>query len=269
MPRDSTTKTARSGSRSTVVAVERALEVFQAVIAEPQGAGISELAERLPISTTQIHRIMSTLADFGFVYKDAETQRYRVTTKLLGMAFAHVRTLGVYGAVLPILRKLAQETQQLAELSWVENERSFVVARAESPLTVKVVNRLGNEDDLHATATGKAWIANIPEEEASRLLRARGMAALTQRTITDLPALQRELALVRERGYAVADREWSDYVVAIAVPVFGGEPRRALGAVAVAAPAMFPIHEDHRVIELAKAAADEISRVWPFISLET
>jgi DNA-binding IclR family transcriptional regulator len=118
---------------------------------------------------------------------------------------------------------------------------------------------------LHATANGKAWLATLPDVEVRRLLRARGMAALTARTIVDATALLRDLALVRRRGWALADEEAEPGVAAVAVAV-GGDARggRALGTLSVAGPVvrMPPARRRELAAALARAAAD-LRDCWP------
>jgi IclR family acetate operon transcriptional repressor len=132
------------------------------------------------------------------------------------------------------------------------------------------VNYLGQEEGIHAhaTAVGKSWLAYLPEDEALRILVSHGLPRYTERTITSLTAMQAELRQVREQGYAINDCEFDDDLVAIGAPVFlNGRRKQVIGAVAVSAPRTRPIHLDPRAIELTKAAAEEISHVWPFANL--
>ena len=252
-----------------VTAVERAMLIIELLSRSPHGATVTDLSRALGTNKGVVHRILASLGTNGYVSKDDRTQHYRLTSKLLGLAFRHVRSMEMYDLIQPILRRLAQESGELAELNWVQHGRLVLVAKAESPRRVKVVDYFGEELILHATAGGKAWLPNLPEEEALRILLERGTPKLGEHTITDLTELQREFRKIREQGYAVNDQESADEVVAVAAPVWVNSPKRqVVGAVSVVSPAYRAVHRNPRIIELTIAAANEIGDVWPFVGLE-
>jgi DNA-binding IclR family transcriptional regulator len=256
-------------SPASVIAVERALRVLEAVAEARDGAGVTELAEQLSISAPQIYRILATLTAFGYVYKDELSQRYRLSTRLLDLGFRSLQLVGFYDVVMPVLRRAAAKAQCLVDLSWVENGRMVVVARADSPKTVKVSSPLGDEEIYHATASGKVWLAHMPEAEAVRILKERGTPKIAQNTMTDLDEILAHFETIRRQGYAIADREWDDHVVAVSAPIReSGRSNVVIGAVGITAPEFDPIHRDPAMIELAKATANEIGRIWPLVTLQ-
>jgi IclR family acetate operon transcriptional repressor len=235
----------------------------------PHGLTVTDLSTELGINKGLVHRILTSLVGTGYVYKDDLTQHYRLSTKLLGMAFRHVRSVEIYDLVLPILRRLSDDSQELAELNWLQNGRLVLVAKAESPRRVKVVDYFGEELVLHATAGGKVWLANLPEDEALRILVQHGTPKLGDHTKTDLSELLSDFRTIREQGYAVNDQESADEVVAIAAPVWlNGPKRQVVGAVSVVSPAYREIHKNPEIVALTVAAANEIANIWPFVGLE-
>lgn len=252
-----------------ISAVERAMTIIELLSASPHGLQVTDLSRRLRINKALAFKILASLVAARYVYKDEQRQTYRVTTKLLATAFRYLMQLDIYDVLLPILRQLAADTGELAELIWLQNGRLVIVAKAESPRRVKVVDYLGEEQYLHATACGKAYLAGLPEDEAIRLVTERGMPRLSENTITDVEELRRELARIREHGYATNIQETGPEVVAVAVPIAtSGVPKQVMGAVSVVAPAFRPVYRDAKVIERARAAAEEIGSIWPFLSLE-
>jgi DNA-binding IclR family transcriptional regulator len=256
-------------AHSGINAVERAVVLMEILSEYPHGRTITELGEELQVNKGLAHRIMASLVESGYVFKDEDSQRYRLATKLLSMAFRHVRVLGMYEVVLPILRRLANDTQELSELNWAQSERLVLVAKAESPRRVRVIDHFGEELIPHATAGGKVWLAHMPEEESLRILLDRGMSELSDKTITRIPAMQEEFERVRTQGYAINDRESGDEVVAVAAPVwvYSPEPQVA-GTISVVSPASRQVHRDEMVIKLTIEAANEVSSIWPFASLD-
>ncbi|HET6186246.1 MAG TPA: IclR family transcriptional regulator C-terminal domain-containing protein, partial [Trebonia sp.] len=86
---------------------------------------------------------------------------------------------------------------------------------------------------LHCTGVGKALLAAVPPAQASRLIGAAPLAALTAGTITDPAALHAEVALTRTRGYALDEGEMETGVRCVAVGLPGAAPM----AISVSGPA--------------------------------
>ncbi len=230
---------------------------------------MTDLAVALEIGPAQAYRTVASLAVVGFVHKDELTERYRLTTRFLTLAFRHLRVLDTYDLILPPLRRLATETGELTELNWVEQDRIVMIAKAESPRRVKVVTRFGEAEALHATAAGKVWLASLEEDDALERVIRRGMPAFTDRTITSPVEFLEELRRVRAQGYAVNDRELDDELVVIAAPIrLSSDRNRVIGAVNVASPWIRPVHQRPGVIAATKAVADEIAGFWPFAQLD-
>ncbi len=78
---------------------------------------------------------------------------------------------------------------------------------------------VGSELEAHATAVGKAILATRVGSARQTLLRPVPYPALTSHTITEPEALNRDLALVADRGFAVDDQESAIGAVGIAAPI--------------------------------------------------
>jgi IclR family transcriptional regulator, acetate operon repressor len=254
---------------STINAVDRSMRLLELLTERTEGLTISELGDALQVNKGLAYRLMATLVSLGYVYKDQYSQRYHLSTQLLSMAFRHIRILGMYGIVLPILKKLAHESRELAELNWAQNDRLVLVAKAESPRRVRVIDHFGEELALHATAGGKVWLAHLPEDEAIRILVETGIPAHGESTITSISELQKEFELIRSQGFAINNQESGDEVVAIGAPVWVYMPEpKVAGTVSIVSPAFRKVHEDSNMIRMTIDAASEISSIWPFASLD-
>jgi IclR family acetate operon transcriptional repressor len=143
------------------------------------------------------------------------------------------------------------------------------VAKADSPRQLRVVSYLGQQQALHATASGKVFLASLPEELALQRVVAAGLQALTPNTITSIEAMKHELDRVRLRGYATNVQESSLHVLAVAAPIRAlTDSGRVVGSVGVVAPDFHEIHLANAVIERTIHAANEISQAWPLVHLE-
>jgi DNA-binding IclR family transcriptional regulator len=199
-----------------VAAVERALAVLGALADADPELGTNELARRTGINSSTVSRLLATLADAGLVEHVPDSGRYRLGVRLIQLGHAVAARLDLREVARPHLRALADETGETATLSAPCDPDPITVDFAQSASSVQSVARLGRPSVAHATATGKVLLAfgncELPVEP---------LEAFTRRTITRRAELAREVARVRERGWARAIGEREESLNAVAAPVFG------------------------------------------------
>ncbi|MBI2158330.1 MAG: IclR family transcriptional regulator [Candidatus Rokubacteria bacterium] len=163
----------------------------------------------------------------------------------------------------PILQALADETDELVQLAVVEDGEVLFVAKAEGPgQQIRMLPLVGLVAPAHATASGKIWLAHLPEAEALAVLARQGLRRLTPRTITSRGKLLAQLREVRARGYAIVDEELVEGGRAVAAPILVGG--RVVGAVAVSGPTFrLSLAKLHRIAPRLRRAAGELGAVWP------
>jgi IclR family acetate operon transcriptional repressor len=207
---------ARTGLPATrhVAAVERALRVLDA-LADAGELGTNEIARRSGVNASTASRLLATLAAFRYVEHVSATGRYRLGVRLLQLGNAVLARLDLRELARPHLVALADETGETATLSAPGEHDAVTIDFVQSASTVQSVARLGRPSVGHATATGKVMLAFGDLPPAAELV------AFTPRTLVDRDALARELARVRERGWAEAAGEREPDLNAVAAPAFG------------------------------------------------
>jgi IclR family transcriptional regulator, KDG regulon repressor len=223
-----------------VKSVGLTLDVLEAVAFAGRDMGVTELAHQLGVTKATIFRHLKTLLDRGYVAKTASTSRYRLGIKshLLGrMASASIDLLSASETAMQDLRDKTGET---AVLSAVEAKvvRVVTTIKGKSPFEIGV--RSGSDLTFHASAQGKVALA-FNQELAGKMSR-RMLTALTDRTITDWSQLQRELAVIRNRGWATAPEQVVLGLNAVAAPIFD-ELGQCVATVAVVGSIQF-IHKN-------------------------
>ena len=135
------------------------------------------------------------------------------------------------------------------------------VAKAEGPgQQMRMMPLVGVVAPVHATASGKVWLASLPRPEATAVLARQGLPRLASRTITSRGHLLAQLRNVRARGYAVVDEELVDGR-AVAAPIFTAG--HVVGAVAVSGPTFrLQVAKLHRLAPIVRRAAAELEAVW-------
>lgn len=238
----------------TVQAVSRALRLLE-LLAEAGPLPISEIAGRSGLPLGTVHRLLATLAERGYVRQDSQ-RRYLLGTALLPLGEAASRVLS--RRALPFLRELAGVTGETANLAVLEDDHVVYVAQAPGRHRMRMFTEVGRRVLPHSTAVGKVLLAWHDEPQLHRLLDRLGLPQRTPHTITSRAAFQAELAVTRERGWAVDDEEEELGVRCLAVPVGVGPDAHA--ALSVSAPASRLDDKAPEVVVALRDAAAALAR---------
>lgn len=252
-----------------VAAVSRCLDVLECLVGVAGGCELGEIADRLDTARSGVHRILATLLERGWVVQDEVSQRYALSLRLSTLAFHDLDVRLVTDVVQATLDELARSTREYCRLAIVEGDTLAWVSRAQGAVDgLRYDADMGQEVALHATATGKAWLATLPEEQAVRIVCARSFFShlrLGPRALTTVDELKRHLTDTRTRGYAIAIEEAEPGIVALAA-TFRTEPvpgAAVAGTLSVAGPISRITPERHAQIHAALASAvASIEAVW-------
>lgn len=252
----------------TIAAVERALKLVEALAGEPDGVDLSLLAERLELPFSATHRLLATLAERGFVAQDPHSGAYGLTLKLSQLAFRDLDSRGLPDAGQIVLDRLAGATREYCRLAVVEGSELVWIARSQGATAgLRYEPPMGAGPVLHATATGKAWLASLPEAEALRIVFAHGFdGSVGPNALKDVDALRAHLDETRRRGFAEAVEEGEIGIVAMATTFRAGPDPAApvAGTLSVAGP-LPRLQAERRpaVAEALSRAATEMAEIWP------
>ena len=208
---------------SLAPAVTRAAAILD-VLAESTvvPAGPSELARRLGLPKSSIANICAALADAGLIRRVGTG--FALGRKLAELGGAYLTSVDLVQEFYEVCVELpagSEETVQLAVLDGVE---MTYLARHDGKQPVRLTSQIGRRLPASVTATGKAALASIDEAEVRRRYDGRELPVLTARSLGTLDALLDDLAVVRERGYAMDDEETVEGVVCFGVAIPGRRP---------------------------------------------
>jgi IclR family acetate operon transcriptional repressor len=247
--------------RRGVETVRRAIALLRCYSLEHPELGVTELSHRLKVHKSTVSRLLSTLQSESLVIKNPETGRYRLGVGLIELASLAMLDSDVRSIARPMLSKLAEETNETVNLAVLDGHEVVNVELIQ-PLARRVSNYgwVGRRTPLHASSTGKALIADLPESSWDEVL-AGPLTEYTEHTITDPDALRAELMRVRKLGYAMGLEELEIGLNAVAAPVCD-HAGQVVAAVSTAGPSYRLSREliEHsvasRVIECANRIAD-------------
>ena len=201
---------------SPVQSVDRALAILE-MLARAGEAGVSEIAADLKVHKSTAFRLMAALERRGVVEQVAERGKYRLGVGILRLAAATTARLDLVQEARAIARRLAGTTRETVNLAVLSEGSALYLDQVAGPSALQSHNWVGQHIPLHATSNGKALLLGVPDGELGLVVKK--MPAYTDRTITGLTALRKELAQARERGYAVAVDELEIGLTALAAPI--------------------------------------------------
>jgi DNA-binding IclR family transcriptional regulator len=135
----------------------------------------------------------------------------------------------------PHMERLSATTGETVHLGSLEDGDVVYIDKVESKHRVRMVSRIGAIATIHCTGVSKGIVAFLPDVERHQLLEAHELTRFTDRTLTTVEALEADLALSRERGYAVDNEENEPGIHCVSAPIFSGEGE-VVGAMSVTAP---------------------------------
>jgi DNA-binding IclR family transcriptional regulator len=185
----------------------------------PLGATLTELATGLDLNKSTILRLVAPLREVRLVEQEPESGRYRLGPQNALLGQLYLERLDVRRIASPLLHQLSVDAGETVHLVTFDPPEVVYIDKVESPQPVRMHSRIGSRQPAYCTATGKAFLAHATDEVLDKVIAA-GMPPRTPDTITSGERLRAELALIRERGYAIDDVENEQDIRCVAAPVY-------------------------------------------------
>lgn len=238
--------------------VKNALRILRCFTLEAPEQRVTDIAERLQIHKSTVSRTLATLASEGFVYKNEQTNKYRLGLSIVALSGVVNHQIDVYREAQPVLNRLVESIDETAQLSILDQLEIIYLLKVECHHPVRVLSHVGRRNPAYCTSAGKAILAFSPPGKAKQVIE-NGLKAFTDYTITDRDELLDHLTDIRKDGYAVSMEELLEGVTSIAAPIFD-YTGQVIAALSVVGPKQRL--QPHKIPTLAhkvKKAAKEIS----------
>ena len=206
-------------ARYRIQAIERAVAILNAFSTDRPELGVTELADRLGLHKSTVHRFLVNLETGGLVERNPRTARYRLGLRLFELGGLVLQQLNLWDEALPFLEGLVRDTGETGHLAVLDGGEAIYIEKVEARRALRIPSAVGRGYPAHATNLGKVLLAYLPPEEVRAIVEERGLAAYTSNTITDLARLEAELVRIRSRGYAVDNEEYDEGLRCIGAPI--------------------------------------------------
>ena len=221
-------------AKTRLSSVANAIRLVRAFSEQENEIGISNLARRLGLGKSTVHRLASTLVREDFLEKNPETGAYRLGLALFELGTLVRRKMNFANEARPYLKTLMEKTGETVHLAVLDHASVLYINTIASRQAIRMSSDVGARAPSHCTSEGKVLLAFQSADVLDAILAA-GLVARTPKTITQGASLREELRLVRSRGYAIDDEETESGLRSVAAPIrnHAGE---VVAAISIAGP---------------------------------
>lgn len=221
---------------SSSSSAERSLRLLAVLADQGRPMSLAELVAALNLPKATVHRLCTQLLDGGFVTRDLNERDFVVGPALRRLALNTLNHGSLRGLRHEVLTMLVAQVGETCNFTTLDGAGVLYLDRVEAPWPWRLTLDVGAHVPLHCTASGKLFLAFMPDKQREAMLSTLDLQAVTEHSITTSSALRQECATIRERGYSFDREEFVAGLVAIAIPVRDGDGE-VRAALAVHAPA--------------------------------
>lgn len=197
----------------------RTLELFELFAREQAPLRMSEIAREMAMPLSSCHNLIRALESRGYIYAVGDQKKLYPTRKIWGVAEQIAEAEPGIAILEPQIAKLRDDTGETAILGKRYGDEVVYLMVSISHAAIRFNASPGDVRPIYATGVGKALLSAMPAQTLDALLKRLPFTQFSDHTILDKDAIRRDIALSRERGYAVSQGEYVQDAVSIAVPM--------------------------------------------------
>lgn len=222
IPPDFGATVASRSDMQMVQSVEKALLIIELLMRHGEAMPAREIALRIGINRTTVHRLLNSLMRRGWVEKEPEGAGYRISLRYLVLSSLAYQQRDVLTSMRPTLVRLSELSRETVHVGVLDGFHIVHVDKVDSPERVGVSSTIGTRALAHLTSLGKAILAVSPVETVEAYV-AHAKPHLERDTRLDTAWLLDDLERTRQRGYSVDDEEDSLGVRCIGSAIVAGD----------------------------------------------
>ena len=217
--------------RGGIQSLGRAFAILEEVARHREGISLADLGRQVGLHNSTTFHLAKTMVSLGYLRQEKDSKRYRVGHPLFALAAGALDEIEMVNLATPLLEELSRDTGESGHFAIRMGDAVVVIARTSGPGAFQLTDRVGVVRPAHCTALGKIILASLRPDQLKRFIARVELKPSTEKSITSVPALTREIAEIKRTGIAFDDGEFNPEVRCIAVPVmnFTGQVIGALG----------------------------------------
>ena len=239
----------------------KGLSVIETFNQQREKLSIADVARLTGLERASARRCLLTLVHEG--YAEFDGKFFRLTAHVLKLGYAYLSSTPLPRIIQPFLEQLSEAIHESSSASILDAGEIVYVARSAQRRVMLIGLNVGSRLPAYCASMGRVMLAALPEDEARRRLEAVKREKHTPKTLTGMADLMKELARVREQGYALIDEELELGLRSLSVPLRTMDGRTLAALNLCAASARVSVEEMHtRYLPAMQRTACAISNAW-------
>lgn len=202
---------------SYVQSFARGLEVIRSFSAAAPRQTLTEVAARAGLTRAGARRILLTLQTLGYVTSDGRL--FSLTPKILDLGFAYLSSMPIWNLAEPVMEQLVDTVKESCSAAALDGTDIVYVLRVPTHKIMSISLGVGSRLPAYCTSMGRVLLADLPEDETVRILKASRPAPLTRHTVTEIDALLGRIAQARRQGWCLVNQELEEGLISMAAPI--------------------------------------------------
>jgi IclR family transcriptional regulator, KDG regulon repressor len=208
-------------SSYTIRAISRAAKLIKCFSFDKEELSLVELSKMLGLHKSTIHRIVKSLEEEDILVKNSIKETYSLGMVIFQLGNIVRHSLELRAVALPVMQELVFKTKETVFLSVLSDSHKICIEKINGPQGLRPAIQIGQALPAHVGSSGKALLAYLDEKSIEAILKKNNLQNFTGKTITDLNTLKNELAVIREKGYAVGIEERTIGGAGVSAPIWG------------------------------------------------
>jgi len=214
----------------------KASNILDTLAGTPDALAVKEISELSDLTMPTTSKILNTLEHIGYVKRDEE-RKYSLGGKLIHLAAASFMQFDIVREAHPALKHLYSQFNETVHLGMLQGDQVLYINKMSPKEENKgMLSRIGHTQELYSSAMGKAILANLGPVKQNDYFESKEFKPNTPHTITEKDALYEQLMEIRDRGYAIDDREAEDNVYCVGSAIELSDESRDCYAFSVSIP---------------------------------
>jgi IclR family transcriptional regulator, KDG regulon repressor len=205
---------------SSVRSVSRSIDILEELANNPRGIGLLELSKRIGLHKSTAFRLLSVLAERGYVQKSERGQGYTLGLHLVELSNCYINSLDLKIEARPCMYELTEATRHTVFLALLHDREVVYIDKTETFTSLRRFAIIGTRVPVHCTSLGKALLMEKSATELEAFLKDYDFRPLTPKTLTSFDELMRSIEEARKNGFTLDDEENEQGVRCVGHPVY-------------------------------------------------
>lgn len=241
-----------------VQVIDRVFDILELLTLEKEGLGVTDIGNRVGLHKSTVHRILSAMAERGYIEKVPSKPIYKIGLKLIEISSVYLNSVELKTEARPYLWELASKLNQPVHLAILDGTDAVYIEKVDVINSIRLYSQIGRRIPVFCSALGKSLLSGLNDVELEEVISKCSFEKITTNTV-GREELVRQVRETRNTGWSVDDEEHDEGIRCIAAPVFDYR-RKVIAAVSIAGPVtVFPSENDPVTARIVKDISMEIS----------